>query len=151
MAVDCDTASELLLEADPAELAGRGESELAMHIRGCARCRATTASILSAQDRLAAALDELGPRTEVGEALRLLRARRQAAVRRERAWRWGPVAAAAVIALAMVLESLPAGRLTGEGAVAAPVAAEPLVEAATSASVMVFETGDRSVKVIWFY
>lgn len=151
MVVDCETAFERLLEADPGELTGQNDSELAVHMRACVRCRAVAERILAAQDRLAAALDELHPLTEVGVAVRQVRERRQAALRRERAWRWGPVAAAAVIAVAMVLKSLPAGRLTVAEVEAVPAEVEILVEAATSQNVMVFETRDRSAKVVWFY
>jgi anti-sigma-K factor RskA len=151
MAIKCDNAFERMLEADPAELSGRSDSELAGHVRECPRCQAVATELLAGQLQLASALIELGPRTEVSEALGAAQARWQKTLRRERAWRWAPLAAAAAVAAAMVIGSLSSGRLMEGELAAAPAAVEPLVESATSQSVMVFETRDRSATVIWFY
>jgi hypothetical protein len=151
MAIDCDAALERLLEANPAELAGRDDSELAVHVRGCGRCQAVAARLLAGQEQLAGALGELRPRTDVGEALSTARARRSKALKWQRVSRWGPVAAAAVVAAVMVLQSLPAARMIEGENVRAPAQMEPLVEAAAGQNVLVFETGDQSAKVIWFY
>jgi anti-sigma-K factor RskA len=151
MGTNCDTALERLLEADPAELAGQGDSELATHVRECSRCQMVAARLLTGQEALAGALNVLGPPTEVGEALSAVRARRRKLLRREQAWRWGPVAAAATVAAAMVLGSLPAGRTVEGEMVQAPAQIEALVEAAPGQNVMVFESSDQSAKVIWFY
>ncbi len=62
----------------------------------------------------------------------------------------GPVAAAAALAAAMVLHALPARMMEGERAPAV-AQVEPLLEVPSGEKVMVFETRDRSAKVIWFY
>ncbi|MHC4233505.1 MAG: hypothetical protein ACYSUQ_00165 [Planctomycetota bacterium] len=151
MAISCDAALERLLEANPAELAGRDDSELAVHVRECGRCQAVAARLLAGQEQLAGALSELRPRTDVGEALSDARARRHKALKWQRVSRWGPVAAAAVVAVVMVLQSLPAARMIESENVPTPARLEPLVEAAAGQNVLVFETSDQSAKVIWFY
>jgi hypothetical protein len=151
MAINCDTAYERLLEADPAELHGRGDSELALHVRECARCQAVGARLLAGQEQLVTALNQLRPITDVERALSATRARRAKARTWDWAWQWGPVAAAAVAAGVMILQSLSgSGMLEGEIAMAPP-AIEPLLEVSTGQNVMVFETKDESAKVIWFY
>jgi len=150
MAIKCDAAFEALLEADPVEVAGRGDSELASHVRECERCGVVAANLLAGQEQLAAALTELRPRTDVTAALMSLRVQGRRRLAWERVSRWGPVAAAAAIAAAMVLQALPAARMVpGEG-VPAVSQAEPLLEVPSGQNVMVFETRDRSAKVIWF-
>jgi hypothetical protein len=151
MAIDCDAAFERLLEANPAELAGQDDSELAVHVRGCGRCQAVAARLLAGQEQLAGALGELRPRTDVGKALSAARAHRSKALKWQQASRWGPVAAAAAVAAVMVLQSLPAARMMEGEIVPAPAQMEPLVEAAAGQNVLVFETSDQSAKVIWFY
>ena len=59
MAIECKTALERLLEADPAELGGEGDSELVVHLRGCERCTAVAERLLDGQQELAAELGEL--------------------------------------------------------------------------------------------
>ncbi len=151
MAINCNNAFDRLLAADPAELSGQTDSELAIHVQECARCRGVATKILAGQAQLASALGELRPAMDPAEALSVAHARWRGTRRWERAWHWGPVAAAAVLAAAMVLGSLPAGRLVEREIATGPAAAEPLVEQATSRNVLVFETRDRSSTVIWFY
>ncbi len=140
-----------MLEADPAELAGQGDSELAVHLRECARCQVVGTKLLAGQAGLAAALTRMTPPTTVDVALSAARERRTKARRWQQFWRWGPVAAAAAIAGAMVLQAL-GGAPTLEGEIGpVPAAIEPLVQAPAGQNVMVFETSDRSAKVIWFY
>lgn len=151
MAINCDAAYERLLQADPVELAGRSDSELASHVRTCPRCEAVAEQLLAGQVQLANALAELGPRTDVGDALSAVRARRRAVSKWELVRGWAPIAAAAAIAAMMVLQSVGGGAMM-EGEVAPLRAAiEPLVEAPATQNVMVFETSDKAAKVIWFY
>lgn len=151
MAIKCDNAFEQMLEADPAELSGRSDSELAGHVKACPRCQAVAGELLAGQLQLANVLGELGPKADVSEALSAAQMRWQRTLRRERAWRWAPLAAAAAVAAAMLIQSLPSGGMMEGEVAAAPAAVEPLVESAASQSVMVFETRDRSATVIWFY
>ncbi|UCC49809.1 MAG: hypothetical protein JSV41_06530 [Gemmatimonadota bacterium] len=151
MAIECKTALELLLAAEPTELAGQGDSELAAHIRECKRCGAVAARLLAGQGELAGALGELGPRTDVEEALSVARARRRRIGWQRRGWRVAaPLAAAAAVA-ALFLARLPDGRMPGEMVLLPAPRIEPAVEAPLAQNVMVFETRDRSAKVIWFY
>lgn len=151
MGINCDTAYERLLEADPAELAGQGGSELTVHLSECARCSAVAERLVEGQTQLAVALGDVRPRTGIEEALSATRRRRAKARAWQRAWQWGPVAAAAAVAALMVLQSLSGSRMMESEIVMAPPAIEPLVEITTEQNVMVFETRDRSAKVIWFY
>lgn len=152
MAIECKAAFEALLEADPAELTGRSDSELAVHVRECERCGAVAAHLLAGQERLAAALVELRPQTDVAAALNAVRGRVLRRQALQRVWQWGPVAAAAALAAAMVLQALPAARITPrETDRAVSQVEEPLLEAPSGENVVVFETRDRSAKVIWFY
>jgi len=64
----CRETIEWLLEAEPDELAGRGEGEAAEHVRSCARCRAVAERLLDAQALLAAELTA-PPRVGVEEAI----------------------------------------------------------------------------------
>jgi hypothetical protein len=151
MAINCDAAFERLLEADPAEIAGQGDSELAVHVRECARCQAVGAKLLGGQEQLAVALTQIVPHTDVDRALSAARARRSKAHRWQQFWQWGPVAAAAAIAGVMILQAL-GGTPMLEGEIGpVPAAIEPLVEAPADQNVMVFETSDQSATVIWFY
>jgi hypothetical protein len=52
----CQEAAELLLEVEPAELAGEGDSRLAEHLRGCGRCAAVGARLLAGERVLGEAL-----------------------------------------------------------------------------------------------
>ncbi|UCC83075.1 MAG: hypothetical protein JSW46_19330 [Gemmatimonadota bacterium] len=151
MAIECKAALERLLEADPAELRGQGDSELAVHLRECERCTTVAARLLEGQQELAAELDELGPRTGVGEALSRARARSRRVARRRNAWRVvAPLAAAAVVA-AVLLVGSENGQMPGDVVSFPAPRIEPMVEVAAAQNVMVFETQDQSAKVIWFY
>ena len=54
--MSCAQMLDLMLEADPAELAGQGGSVLAGHVRECGRCRAVTRQILADTRLLESAL-----------------------------------------------------------------------------------------------
>lgn len=150
MDADCRHQLDRLLAADPAELAGRGDSDLALHVRECNRCAAVAARLLAGQEQLAASLIELRPRTEASVALAAVHARRGRKLAWESAWRWGPVAAAAALAAAMVLRALPSRTMEGGRVPVAEIQVEPLLDAPSGENVMVFETRDRSARVIWF-
>ncbi len=152
MAIDCATALKLLLEADPAELEGRADSELSAHVRSCARCMRVGQELLDQQDLLSRELAALRPAVGVEDALQLERRERIRRRRQRRAWRLAaPLAAAAALAAVFLARGPEAGRMPGE-VVALPAARiEPAVEVSEGQNVMVFETRDRSAKVIWFY
>jgi len=151
MAINCDNAFERLLEADPADLAGHGDSQLAVHVSECARCQAVGATLLGGQEQLAAALTQIVPHTDVDGALNAARARRSKIRKRQQFWQWGPIAAAAAISGVMILQALGGNPMLEGELLSAPAAIEPLVEAQAGQNVLVFETSDQSAKVIWFY
>jgi hypothetical protein len=151
MAINCDNAFERLLEADPAELAGQGDSEVAVHVRECGGCKAVGTQLLGGQEQLATVLTQMVPRTDVDGALSAARAHRSKIRKRQQFWQWGPIAAAAAISGVMILRAL-GGNPIVEGEILSPPAAiESLVEAPAGQNVLVFETRDQSAKVIWFY
>jgi anti-sigma factor RsiW len=152
MAINCKAAFDLLLESDPAELAGRGDTELAAHVKQCARCGAVAAKLLEGQEELAGALDAMRPRTGVDDALSAARTRRQRRSWRRNAWRMAaPLAAAAVVAGVFVVRSANTSRMPGELVVGPAPRIEPVVEMPVAQNTLVFETEDKSAKVIWFY
>jgi hypothetical protein len=152
MAIECKTALARLLEADPAELSGQGDSELAAHLRGCERCTAVAARLLAGQAELEGALGELGPRIGVGEALGAARRRRRRIEWRRHAWQIAaPLAAAAAVTALFFARYESGRRMPGELVSLPAPRIEAEVEVPAGRNVMVFETRDRSAKVIWFY
>jgi hypothetical protein len=151
MTMDCAAARERLLEAEPAELRGEGDSPLAAHLRGCADCRATAAAILAGQAELAAALRELSHRTAGSRVIPL---------QPRRAWsgRIAPAAAsfaALAAAVAAVMFARP-GPDVSRGVTTEQIArlmfpAPPVARAAPGRSVAVLKTSDPGVTVVWVY
>lgn len=54
----CETALERMLEAEPVELRGEGDTELAAHIDRCGRCARAAETILTELDAIDSALAE---------------------------------------------------------------------------------------------
>jgi anti-sigma factor RsiW len=152
--VNCDVALERMLEADPDELAGRGDSELALHVAGCARCGAVAAELLAGQETLAAGLRSLEGGRDVEVVLDGVR---RAAARRRRRRRLlsrvaAPLAAAAALALLVVgdrgSQVRPQASLPPRAAVSRP---EQTVRLAPNTNAVVFETDNPKITVVWFY
>ena len=100
----CHEVRDWLLEAEPAELRGQGEGELAAHVRGCSTCAALAARILADEAALATAVSAMV--AKVALDVEPSRTRHQAERRRRTRRRvvWGvaaPLAAAAIGALAL--------------------------------------------------
>src|SRR2546430_16803051 len=91
----CLEAQGRMLEADRHDLAGATDSELSLHLRGCAGCRTAADRILEAERELGRALAGAAPRRAADEAV--LTATRRG-VRRPSGWRGPPLAAAARVA-----------------------------------------------------
>lgn len=66
--ITCDTALERMLEAEPVELRGEVDTELARHIKGCDRCRAVAAAMLEELEALDDALDHLAGAVRAADA-----------------------------------------------------------------------------------
>src|SRR2546429_9495909 len=84
-----------MLEAERTDLSGATESELSLHLRGCARCRRAANRILEAERELWGALAAATPVRGTEEAVGTVRRRAQ---RRRWVWRVAPLAAAAGVA-----------------------------------------------------
>jgi len=78
----CEEALDLILEADPRSLEGRGDSPLAEHLRMCARCQSTANIVLEEEAQLSKAMTREAPRVDSMAIL--------AAAERRRALPMGP-------------------------------------------------------------
>ncbi|HEX7051979.1 MAG TPA: hypothetical protein VF188_17355 [Longimicrobiales bacterium] len=160
--MNCNDARERLLEAEPAELAGRGESELAAHLRTCARCAGAAARLLEGQALLDARLAAFRPRASVDqllERLPLAAGRVEAAVagasgrtspsrRRLRAAAAVPLAAAAVVAILVFRREPPPRPLP----VAEPSAGTvPAVRVPAGRDAAIFRTANPKITIVWIY
>ena len=152
--MNCATALDRLLEADLAETAARGESELAQHLRTCDRCRAVADRILADQQALGRAIAEAEPRTPVDEALRSAAGRVRLARRRRKIWRVTlPAAAAAGLAGILVFGGGGQGALDSvwEGTMPQPATGLD-IQAPAGRDFLVFEVQDRpDIVVVWFF
>ncbi len=151
--MNCADARERLLEADPAELEGRIDSELSRHLEACAVCGALANHILDAQSGLKAALAGTRPRAPVDVALRAAAARAASERRRRRWWAAAPMVAAAGLA-GLVVFGDGGSEMPGVMWQPSPVRAASSVdvEAPSGKDVVVFEIDDRpDVVVVWFF
>jgi len=151
--MNCSAATDRMLEADPRDLVGEGDGELASHLATCDRCRTIAERFVSGQLGLARELDARTPRFGADEALR--NAKRKASVIRRRNAGWqiaAPLAAAAGLA-GLVLFG---GGDTGTELLMQARAPEPPsgleVTAPPGKDVAVFKVTDRpDVVVVWFF
>jgi len=150
MTMDCAAARALLLEADPAELRGEGDSPLAAHLRGCADCRAAADAILAGEAELDAALRALATPSADPRVIPLRP--------RSRGMRIAP-AVGTLAALAATVAAVMLARphsAAPRGATAEQIArlmfpTPPVARAADGRSVAVLQTSDPGVTVVWVY
>jgi anti-sigma factor RsiW len=145
--MNCRTARTLLLTAEPADLAGRGDTDLSQHLRSCAHCRALATEILEAMGELDHALE-----VEAAGVQPVRQAIRHAQHRRTRARllrRLVPLAAAAGLAgLLLVRRGPPAVPIP----LRAPAAIHDVSATAPPGhSLAVLHTDDPNIVVIWFF
>lgn len=176
----CETALERMLEAEPAELRGEVDTEMARHIAGCARCGAVAAAMLAEANALDAALGEyaaalagttdadrtaaarvaadaaltaIGP--ENGEET--LPGRGPVSSRsRGRRWTraaWLPLAAAAALAGVLVLGRGPGPFPTSVPTLPDPRPPAPAVSVRPPADrgTAIMETGNPDITIVWLY
>ena len=154
----CAGFRELLLEADPSELRGVGESPLALHLRHCARCAADAERVLAAQQRMAAALAGLTASAAPPPAPGRTEPRAwsapgsRARTRRRLILGAAPLTAAAVLMLLLVQQrdrdELPLLEPVSEQiAVAGDV---PVVNVSTAHDVAIMKTSDPNITVVWY-
>jgi len=151
MTMECAAARALLLEADPAELRGEGDSPLAAHLRSCAACRTAADAILVGEAELDAALRMLASPSADPKVVPL---RPRAGWARRMAPAAGALAALAAALAAVMLARLHAA--PPRGATAEQIAqlmfpAPPVARAEAGRSVAVLKTSDPGVTVVWVY
>ena len=143
----CAEARERMLEAERTDLSGATDSELSLHLRGCARCRRAAHRILEEERVLFGVLASATPRRGADEAVGLVRRR---ARRRRWMWRAAPLAAAAV--LAIVWLGRPARVEQSARSPTPPAAGSGIaVEAPPGRSVAVFRSDNPEIVVIWYF
>jgi hypothetical protein len=149
--MNCTEARERILEADLAELRETGDSALSKHIRLCAPCRTMAGRILRDELALARVLSEVPPRVEVERAL--LDKRRAAMLRRRRWTRLVPALAAAGLAGVLLTQApiLPIGGGPPASLPAEVLPVTPSVDPPSDRSVVVFETDNPNIVIIWLY
>ena len=151
--MNCETARELLLTADPAELEGSTGSPLADHLRTCPACRAAAEQLLTAHRALRDVLgagQSANAGDEVVQAAIRSAERRRAAARRIRLGL--PLAAAAVLAGVLVLRRSPEPPSSPPVRDGGGLPARFAVSAPPGRNVMVLQQPDTShVIVVWFF
>lgn len=146
--IDCATARDLLLEADPAELQDGNATgtPLAEHLVSCTECRALAARILRAQHMLDHTLTKAASAT-AGADKAIEIARRP---RRRRYWTYlVPLAAAAAVIIA-VFHRAPAPIPVSSSALATSIRT-PGVEAPPGTNVAVIQTDNPNILIVWLY
>lgn len=148
--ITCDTARELLLEAEPAELRGEGDGRLAAHLRGCPACRQRAAFLLAQTELLRDTLATLRP---VEGRPGFLAAAGGSPGGMTRRWPvLVPLALAAGIA-ALLLVSRHEATAPDSAALQLAAATPPAldVQVPTGQAVAVFQTANPNIVVIWSY
>ena len=155
----CDRYREALLEAEPDDLRGIGQTEVARHVRGCPACARAGTIILEATESLNAFLSGVEPVPDLDAVLR--RAATPEGITPQPAdlpgpvapWRlsrrWAAFAAAAAIAALLLLPGRPPP--LPPPATLATRAPLPTVESAPGQTVAVFETENPDITVLWFF
>ncbi len=143
----CVEARGQILEADRNDLAGATDSELSLHLRACAGCRASADRILEAEGELERALTAAEPRRAADDAVRTAT---RPGVRRRWIWRSAPLAAAAVLAVVLIARRGEVEQ-TLPPPTAPPIRSGLAVEGPPGRSVAVFQTDNPDIVVIWFF
>lgn len=161
--ITCETALDRLLEAAPAELRGRADTELAAHIAGCHRCAAVAAAMLEELGAVDHALADYAthPTADAAADAAL------AAIRKEdgdgvvslegRRWlrtAWVPLAAAAALAAVLVFGQDDPFSGPGVGTTSPP---EPTLEPRVAVTppadkgAAIMETENPNITIVWLY
>lgn len=146
----CESRLEALQEADIGELSGSGDSDLARHIRSCARCRAAAEDVIAAVRSLDSALNSTAePDVDALLARARMRPLRGAVgVLPLSTRRWSMLAAAAAIGAIML------GRgerpLPGDTPLLLSTASVAF-DVPTGRDVAVLQTDNPNITVLWFF
>ena len=151
--MNCELALERMLDADPEELEGRGDSELVAHFQRCGRCQAVAAELLAGHEMLAAQIHSVDVDRGVERVLPAVRRASIQRVRRRRLIRFAlPAAAAAVLALWAIRAGAPSMPLENPSAqLAGRARGHPTVRLAPNTNALVLETNNPKITVVWFY
>lgn len=173
----CDAVQEWLLEAEPAELRGEGDSRFVRHLRECAACREAAQAVQDLQRRLARELGALRSRIDPAGAVALaLRDRGTLALpdrgrgTRGLASGWSgwsrrtfvPLAAAAVAAGLWLVSSRSSPPTAPPEVASSALPPRPAFAVAAGETrfslriperrgALVFATRDPAITVVWFY
>ena len=144
----CAPFRELLLEAEAAELCGKGGSPLARHVRACPSCARAAALVLEETSRLDAFLGEAPP-LDVDALL----ARAAAPPLRRFPGRriWVPTAAAAALAALLLWQATEMRTPPVSVTAAVERSTPPLVEPVPGQDVAVMQTDDPNITVVWLF
>ncbi len=140
--MNCQPWLDQMLEAEPEELRGRGESPLAGHIRSCEACRTRAALLVRSA--------ELLDRSLAAEAAS------PPLPRRSRLHHYGairvvlPLAAAAVLALVFFAPDRRRMPIPAASVAEAPPAV-PSVTPPPGHSAAVMQTGNPDIVIVWLY
>jgi predicted anti-sigma-YlaC factor YlaD len=148
--MNCDTARELLLVADPADLDGRTESELSRHLRDCEACRRAADLVLHALAELEVGLASNPDTSAVATARRAIAEARKRRVRSQWVRRAVPLAAAAGLAALLIVRRSP--RLPPDTVPPrAPIHDVTVTAPPGGQSLAVLHTADPNIVVVWFF
>ena len=148
--MNCEHAADALLEADLAELRGAGDAPLAAHLRTCERCRTLAGRILDAETALAETLAAERPKRPAHEAAAAAMAAASPSRTWRRRFRVAALAAAGIAAVLLVNGGGPSPTQTLRPAMASgrPIT---LLEASPGQHVVVFQTDNPNIVVIWTF
>jgi len=149
--MNCATARDQLLTADPSLLQGERDSDLSRHLSECDRCRAIGGMLLAAQRALHGELLAT-PATDATRAARLALRAAQRRRARFRVGRWvTPLAAAAGLAALLLARQGPESISETPRPPAETLPRRVMVTAPPGRSVAIMQTDDANVVIIWFF
>lgn len=148
--MNCDTARELLLVADPVDLEGRTGSDLSQHLRNCEACRRAAELVLHALAELEVGLASDLDTSALTTARRALAEARKRRVRSQWVRRAVPLAAAAGLAALLIVRRsppLPPDTVPTR----APIHDVTVTAPPGGQSLAVLHTADPNIVVVWFF
>ena len=142
--MSCNEIREAMLEAELDELRGIGTSDVAMHIRACAECRAAAGILVQGFEKLNQSFATLRPRVPVTTVVPMRRKPRKLA------WLPLPLAAAAILALLMIPRIDGEDELPRIDAITAMMfRSEPIASPPPGQQAMVIEKNEMTI--VWLY
>lgn len=159
----CETALDRMMEAEPAELRGPGDTPLARHLQTCPRCGRVAAALVAELDALDAALDAYAAAGDAEAAADTALAAapprpagREAPSPRSPWWRRSlrggvPLAAAAAVATLLLVGRGPDPEPSPAPAPVTSRSPRVAVEPPANRGAAVLETGNPNITIVWLY